>query len=306
MRRFLTLFVLAVVSAGLLFAGGGAQQSGTSTGSDASAMEDKGDVTLVYVEWARAVASTHVAGEILSRLGYDVNLLSVANAAMWAGVASGDADALLAGWLPATHGAYYGPDGEYTDQVEDLGPNYYDAKLGLVVPAYVPYDSIEEAAANADEFGGQIIGIDPGAGMMQQTEAAIANNTSGLAAFELVEGSDATMNAALADAIRNEEYIIVPGWQPHWMFGEWDLKILDDPEEIYGSSENIHTIVRLGLAEDKPGLYTFLAEFDWTQVDMGEILVANQAGTDPEDSAKDFVDANIDLINSLLPDGMSL
>lgn len=296
MRRVLIVTILAVFAVGMIFAGG----------STSSQSASKGQVDLVYVEWAREVAITYVAGDILTRLGYDVNILSVANAAMWAAVASGDADAHLSAWLPATHAAYYGPEGEYTSRVEDLGPSYYDAKLGLVVPAYVPYDSIAQAAANADSFGGMIIGIDPGAGMMQQTEAAIEANTSGLAAFELLEGSDATMTAALGDAIRNEEYIIVPGWQPHWMFGRWDLKILDDPDGIYGASENIHTIARLGLQDDLPEVYQFLNEFDWTQVDLGGVLVANQDGVDPEQSAKDFVDANIDLIRSLLPSGLSL
>lgn len=298
MKKVLGVLLMVSIVGAMVFAGGSAE------GSDQNA--SKGEVDLVYVEWAREVAITHVAGEILSRLGYDVDITSVANAAMWAAVASGDADAHLSAWLPATHGMYYGPEGEYTDQVEDLGVTYEDAKLGLVVPTYVEFDSIAEAAANADAFDGQIIGIDPGAGMMQQTENAIENNISGMGAFELVEGSGATMAAALGNAIDNEEYIVVTGWAPHWKFGRWDLKILDDPDKVYGEAETIHNIGRLGLAEDMPEVHKFLSEFDWLQVDLGSVLVANQDGADPRDSAKEFVDANIDLINSAMPAGMSL
>jgi len=267
---------------------------------------EPGDVELVYVEWARSTAITHVAAEILDRLGHDVSILSVANAAMWSSVANRDADALLAAWLPATHGAYYGVHGEYSDDVVNLGPNYTGAKLGLVVPSYVTIDSIEELADHIEEFDGEIVGIDPGAGMMQQTEAAIQGDVSGLGDFELLEGSGATMAAALGNAIDNEEWIVVTGWKPHWKFGRWDLKILDDPDGIFGSEETINTIVSESLPLDNPLAYQFFAEFDWLQVDLGPVLVANQNGDDPEDSAVDFVDENIDLINRLLPDGMSI
>lgn len=296
MKKVLAVLLVLITSFATAFGSGGTAPETAS----------KGEIELVYVEWAREVAITHVAGEILSRLGYDVTITSVSNAAMWAAVASGAADAHLSAWLPATHGAYYGPEGEYTDQVEDLGITYVDAKLGLVVPAYVEYDSIPEIAANAEAFDGKIIGIDPGAGMMQQTEAAIAANVSGLGAFDLVEGSDATMAAALGAAIERGEYIVVTGWAPHWKFGRWDLKILEDPDKVYGESETIHNIGRLGLADDLPEAHKFLSEFDWLSVDLGPVLVANQDGKDPRVSAKEFVDANIDIINSAMPAGLSL
>ncbi|MFP4363894.1 MAG: glycine betaine ABC transporter substrate-binding protein [Spirochaetia bacterium] len=259
------------------------------------------EVELVYVEWSRATAITHVAAEILEDLGYDVSVNSVANAAMWQSVASGDSDALLCAWLPVTHSSYYGPDGEFTDEVVDLGPNYRGASLGLVVPEYVTVDSIPEMVENAERFDNEIIGIDPGAGMMQSTEDAINNDTSGLGVFELVEGSGATMAAALGNAIDNEEWIVVTGWRPHWKFGRWDLKILDDPEGIYGESETINTVVRQGLQVDMPEAYEFFAQFDWLSVDLGEVLVANYEGADPEESAEEFVAENRDLIRSALP-----
>ena len=57
------------------------------------------------------------------------------------GLASGEADAMVAAWLPATHAAYYE---KYKDDFDDLGPNLEGAKIGLVVPSYVTIDSIEE------------------------------------------------------------------------------------------------------------------------------------------------------------------
>ncbi len=298
LKRTLVTFLILAVAASLAFAAGQQAEGG----------EEKGSVELAYVEWARSVAITHLAGEILSEMGWDVRLSNVANAAMWQSVAAGDSDALLAAWLPATHQMFYGDEGEFTDDVVDLGPNYEGAKLGLVVPEYVEEDSISDLVENGDKYDWEIVGIDPGAGMMQQTEEAIEDDKYGLGEFELLEGSDSTMAAALQDAIRNEEPVVVTGWQPHWKFGRWDLKILEDPERVFGESETINTMVRKGLEEDDPELFTFFDEMDWFSVEegIGQIMVDVEEGMDPEEAAAAYVEDNQDAINDALPDGMSL
>ncbi|NBF40634.1 MAG: glycine/betaine ABC transporter substrate-binding protein [Spirochaetes bacterium] len=306
-RITLGLIVVALASAVLLVGCGQSAGSDEAASQEAETQtEDKGEVELAYVEWARAVALTHVAGEILDRMGYEVQLSNVANAAMWQAVANGDADAHMTAWLPATHAAYYGPDGEFTDDVEDLGTTYEGAGLGLVVPDYVEEQSVSDLVANADRYDGEITGIDPGAGMMQQTENAIADDTLGLSALTLLEGSGPTMTAALDDAVDNERPIVVTGWRPHWKFSRWDLRILEESEQIYGEAEDIHTIARLGLEEDKPEVYTFLKDTDWASMSYGPVMDSISDGATPEEAAADFVDANIDAINAALPDGMSI
>lgn len=285
-----TLLILAV-AAGAAFA----------EGAQEGAAEDRGEVEIAYVEWARAVAITHVAAVVLEDLGWEASVNNVSNAAMWQSVAAGDSDALLCAWLPVTHQNEYG---QFQDDVVDLGPNYTGAQLGLVVPEYVDVDSIPELVESAEQFDSEIVGIDPGAGMMQATENAIESDTSGLGTFELLEGSGPTMAAALGSAIDNQEPIVVTGWAPHWKFGRWDLKILDDPAGIYGEAETINTIVRTGLQEDDPELYTFFNEFDWQSVDLGPVLVMNQEGMDPMESARQFVADNEDLIQSAIPDSL--
>ncbi|MBM9616797.1 glycine betaine ABC transporter substrate-binding protein [Desulfobulbus rhabdoformis] len=263
----------------------------------ASPVFAKKTARIAYVEWARAVAITHVAGEILKKEGYKVKLQSVATAAMWASVATGDSDALLCAWLPVTHADLYA---EYKDKVVDLGPNYTGAKLGLVAPAYVGINSIAEMKDHLKEFDGKIIGIDPGAGMSKSIEKAIAENTSGLGKFKYISGSDAIMVASLAQAIKNKEWIVVPGWQPHWMFGQWKLKILDDPDGIFGSEETINTVVRGGLEKEDPELFAFFKKIDWKQLPMDTVLLDNKKGMDPRKSAKKYVEANWDKIEAML------
>lgn len=305
-KTLLSVMILTMVF-GMAFAGGQDEAAGST--DDGAMTEDMGEVSIAYVEWDRARAITHVAGEILDRAGFDVEINSVANAAMWQSVAVGDSDALLAAWLPVTHSAFYGEEGQFTDQVVDLGPNYTGARLGLVVPSYVDEDSIEDLVANASAYDGEIVGIDPGAGMMAATEEAINDDTLGLGTFELIEGSDATMVAALEDAIENEQPIVVTGWAPHIKFARFDLKILEDPAGIYGGSETINTIVREDLESDNPMAFSFFDQFDWQQAEdelISRTMVLIDQGMSPEDAAAQAVSENVDLVNSLLPDGLSI
>jgi glycine betaine/proline transport system substrate-binding protein len=99
---------------------------------------------LAYVAWDSEISSTNVVKYVLeNKLGYQVDMLQVEAGPMWAGIASGDADAMVAGWLPTTHQDYYE---KFQGKFEDLGPNLVGTKLGLVVPAYMSVTSIEDLA----------------------------------------------------------------------------------------------------------------------------------------------------------------
>ncbi|RQS04542.1 glycine betaine ABC transporter substrate-binding protein, partial [Burkholderia sp. Bp8998] len=103
----------------------------------ASALADtKPTLKIGYVEgWDDSVATSNVAARVIEKkLGYPVQLVPVAAGIMWQGVARGDLDATLSAWLPVTHGSYWS---EYKTKVVDLGANFPDAKIGLIVPDYV-------------------------------------------------------------------------------------------------------------------------------------------------------------------------
>lgn len=96
---------------------------------------------LVYVAWDSEIASTNMIALVLEEIGYNVEITPVDNTPMWQAIASGTHDAMVAAWLPGTHGVQYE---EFGDDVVDLGPNLEGAKIGLVVPSYVDIDSMED------------------------------------------------------------------------------------------------------------------------------------------------------------------
>lgn len=269
--------------------------AGVAVNSAAQAEEEKGTINLAYVEWSSEVASTNVMAAVLEQAGYDVDLTSLSAAAMFQALSTGDADAIVAAWLPTTHADYMERLG---DSIEDLGPNLDGTKLGLVVPAYTDVDSIADLNDNADSFNGEIIGIDPGAGLMALTEEVVDTYDLEL---DLRSGSGATMTAALSSAINNEEDVVVTGWTPHWMFARFDIKYLEDPENVYGGAEQIHTAVRQGLEDDMPEAYAILDAFEWTPEQMGEVMLMNQEdGSDPYENAKQWVEDNQDVVEQWL------
>ncbi|MDR5873462.1 glycine betaine ABC transporter substrate-binding protein [Vreelandella gomseomensis] len=283
LNKRIRLASLALVSSAGLAAGGMVQA------------QDKGTVNLAYVEWASEVASTNVVRAVLEQAGYEVDMTSLSAAAMFQALSTGDADAIVAAWLPSTHENYMERVG---DNVEDLGPNLDGTKLGLVVPEYTDVDSIAELNDNADAFDGEIIGIDPGAGLMSLTEEVVDTYDLDL---QLRSGSGATMTAALSSAISNEEDIVVTGWTPHWMFARFDVKYLEDPENVYGGAEQIHTVVRNGLEDDMPEAYAILDAFEWTPEQMGEVMLMNQEDdSDPYENAKQWVEDNQDVVEEWL------
>jgi glycine betaine/proline transport system substrate-binding protein len=257
----------------------------------------KDKVKLVYVEWSCATASTHLAQAVIQeKLGYDAQTLAVSAAAMWQAVASGDADAFTTAWLPTTHGHYYK---QVKDKVVNLGHMLVGTRIGLVVPTYVTIDTIGEMEGTHEKFDDKIVGIDPGAGIMSKTEKAIKDYD--LKSFKLIESSGAAMTAALANAIKKEEWIAVTGWTPHWKFGRWDLKYLEDPKNVYGGEEYIDIIVRQGLKKDMPKVYNFLSNFKLSPAELQSLMAENQKkGADPYKNAVAWMKANQDKVNSWL------
>jgi len=161
----------------------------------------------------------------------------------------------------------------------------------------VTIDSIEEMNSVADRFGGRIVGIEPGAGVMARTEQAIEEY--GLD-YALVASSSAGMAAELRTAISNEQWVAVTGWSPHWKFGRYDLKFLDDPKGAYGGAEDIVTLARQGLAADDPEAYGILSRFEWTGEDIASVMTDIEGGMPEGEAAKKWIDANRDRVDAWL------
>ncbi|HLS09658.1 glycine betaine ABC transporter substrate-binding protein [Lentibacillus sp.] len=289
--------------------GGGSDEEGNtdSSNDEGSGETSEGpeigqqELTQPYVAWARETVSTHMLGALLEMVGYDVELKQVEAGAMWSSVADGSADFHTSAWLPATHAPYWE---QYSEDIVKVKQVLDEAPLALGVPSYMEdVNSIEDLKDN-EELGESVdwtvTGIDPGAGIMQNTEEAF--EAYGLDNWELTSSSEAAMLTTLQSAVEDEEPIIVPLWKPHWIFGTMDLKMLEDPQEIYGGAgDQIYTVARKGLEEDAPRAYKVLEQYDESYEMINEMMPKVHAeDQDPAEVVQEYIDNNPDQVDKWL------
>ncbi|WP_136064449.1 glycine betaine ABC transporter substrate-binding protein [Modicisalibacter radicis] len=274
-----------------------------ATSMGAQAQQDDKRIVVGTLNWTENIAVANMWKQVLEQAPYNyrVELSNVGKSVAFSGVASGDLDVSLETWLPATDADYVEP---YEDDLEIHDVWYDGAGMGLVVPAYVDVDGIGELAERADEFAYQgeptIVGIDPGSSISGFTEDAIERYQLPM---RQLSSSEVAMMAALDDAYRREEPLVVTLWSPHWAFAEYDLKYLDDPQNIYGDEEAIHWFSRKGFAEDDPWLTAVLDAWRMDDDSLGSLMAGIEEAGDPVVGARQWIEANRALIDEWLAAG---
>ncbi|WP_062076628.1 glycine betaine ABC transporter substrate-binding protein [Demequina globuliformis] len=270
--------------------------AGATTGTETEAAAG-GELTLaVFNGWDESLASSLVWQHALENQGYDVTLEYADPAVVFKGVADGAYDVVTDVWLPLTHASYIE---EYGDDMEELGAWFDSAALTIAVNADAPVNSIEELPDYVDDMGGRIVGIEPGAGLTAATESAI--EAYGLSDYEFITSSTPAMLSELDSAASNGENIIVTLWEPHWAYGAYDIKNLEDPEGVMGEAEEIVTYGRTGLTEEFPEVAEWFGNFTMDSellYDLENQLVDADQG-DYEQIVADWAAENQEWVDSL-------
>ncbi len=121
------------------------------------------EIEIAFIPWDEAIAVTNLWDAILTEHGFEVTQTQADVAPVFDGVANGEFDLFLDYWLPGTHAEY---QEQYGDEILDLGIWFDDASLTWAVPSYVDeVDSLEDLNEHRDLFGGEIVGIESGAGL---------------------------------------------------------------------------------------------------------------------------------------------
>lgn len=301
-KRTATAFAVTA-AAGLVLAGCSSADEETTddaaTGSEGTDTEATagGDLTLaVFNGWDESLATSLLWEHVLENEGYNVELEYGDPAVVFQGVADGDYDVVTDVWLPLTHADYID---QYGADMEELGSWFDSAALTIAVNADAPVDSIEDLPEYAEEMGARIVGIEPGAGLTGATETAI--ETYGLDAYEFQTSSTPAMLAELDTATSNGENIIVTLWEPHWAYGAYDIKNLEDPEGAMGEAEEIVTYGRTGISEDFPQVAEWFGNFTMEADALYDLenLLVDADESDYPTIVEDWVAENQEWVDSL-------
>jgi len=265
------------------------------TSSDQQSPSEKETIKIGMNNWAENIAVCNMWKILLEERGYKVKLVRGGKVPIWTGVSKGDLDILPEVWLPQTSANYWG---KYKDKLDKYGPWYKDANLGLVVPEYVEIDTIPQLKNKPQKFNynGQpsIVGIDPGANIMQTTEELIKEYELD---YRLVRGSGPAMTSALSKAYQKKEPIVVTLWDPHWAFAKFDLKYLEDPKNMFGDFEYIYFVTHNTFKQKYPQVLKWLKNWKMNSQNLGKLMEVINNSENAAQGAKKWIENNPSLVN---------
>ena len=222
--------------------------------STATFAEEKKVIKMGVMQWNDLVCPSLVTKKLMEKnYGYEIEVVEFFEWGIaYATLAKGDVDLLMSQIDFAAHDYWT----RYNKKLEKLSASSHGLFQGIVVPSYVPIDSIDQFNENKDKFNKKIIGIEPGAGLMRQTHQVI--EAYGLD-LELVDGSTAAMTAVVKSSIAKKQWVAAVMWTPSWMTQAFDVKFLKDPKNIQQPSQTYYWIGRKGFAQEFPNAREIMA-----------------------------------------------
>lgn len=299
MKMTAAIALSAAAALTLAACGGGSSDGGDSDGGDSSG--GGGEITVGYVGgWTDGQSITYLIKNQAEKLGYDVKVEELAdNGPLYAGLSNGDIDIHASAWPEVTQAAYME---EFGDDIEDLGTYYPNAVLTLAVPSYSSINSMDELADNADLFGSEIIGIEPGAGLTQVTQDSMMPEY-GLDDWTLATSSTASMLTVLGDAIDNNEEVVVTLWRPFWANSEYDIKDLEDPLGAMGEPEGLHSLAHAGFGEEHKDVADLIAGMQLSDDAYGSLeslITSEEFEGDPDGAVAKWIEENPDGFSTII------
>ncbi len=255
-----------------------------------SAHAEEKSITVGTMSWEDLTPITGITKKVLEDAGYTVKVVPFSEWGIaYAALSKGDIQIL------ASQTDYVAQD--YWDKnkkrLEKISPVSHGLFQGVAVPKYVPIDSMDQLNANADKFGGKIVGIEPGSGLMRDTANAVKGYDLKL---QLVEGSTAAMTAALKSAVDRKEWIAVTIWEPSWMMQKYDVKFLKDPKGIFPPPQSYYWVGKKGFSAEYPHAREVIASVYVPLADITAINSAVNDGKTMDEAVKDWTTSHADLL----------
>jgi len=246
-------------------------------------------VKLSDVGWTDITATTAIASDILTGLGYTPKTTVLSVPVTYTSMKNKDIDVFLGNWQPSM-------ENDRKPYIEDksvieIGANLpTGAKYTLAVPQYT-YDKglkdFGDIQKFKDSLKGKIFGIEAGNDGNRLILDIIKGGKFGLKDFELVESSEQGMLAEVQRATSHKEDVVFLGWAPHPMNVNFKIQYLTGGDDSFGPNFGgaiVYTNERAGFAAECPNAAKLIQNLKFT-VDI-ENLVMNKILTDGMEGPK--------------------
>ncbi|MCB6182088.1 glycine betaine ABC transporter substrate-binding protein [Leeia sp. TBRC 13508] len=264
------------------------------------AKAEEAAVKIATTNWADVLAVANVVKYVMeTKLKQPVQFVQADIGIQYQGVARGDLDLMVGGWLPVTHATYFA---RYKNDMEDVGVIYKGGKNGWAVPAYIPESQLSSIADLSkpevkEKLKGTIQGIEPGGGLMQASEKTISAYNLDM---KLQSSSEAGMLASISRAYPAKEWVVATVWSPHWLFQKYKMRYLKDPKGTLGGEETIHAFGSKEFGKKFPKAHAMMKKFNMTLADVEAVEMEGNSTNDYATAAKKFVDAHPEKVKAWL------
>lgn len=267
------------------------EQNSKSDGVDVA----KQAITIGLDPYDYATVPAYLSKEILEREGYEASIQVAEVGILFASLANEDVDVFIDVWTPNLHKSYLE---EYDGQFDIIGTLYADAPVGMAVPTFMEnVNSTEDLNEYKDEFDGMLYTVDAGSGGDYNTRELIKAYDLD---FEVTNSSAPAMIAQAEKLISENKAVAFHAWRPHTMFRLLDIKMLEDPLDLWGS-DSVKVGAVFDLADKAPEAHTLYSNMEFTLDEIEEWLLAMELeDKTPEELAIEWVENNEEKVNRWL------
>ena len=269
----------------------------------ASVPESSEPIKIAINEWTGQHIVSYIAGDILSRMGYNVEYVTASSYPSHLAIAEGELHLGLEQW--STNMGDYLPGLMEEGKVEDLGdlgvkgfegwmyPEHV-AELCPGLPAWDAFLDCAEAFSTADTFpNGRIVAYP--AEWNTRIKDIIEERSM---PFEYVPaGSEGALVAELNASVSRQSPLVMEFWGPHWVLFKHQVGWIDLPNDLM--EQWGYTTARLfkvgwpGIKDNWPAAHQVMQSFQLETKVQEELMEAiDFQGQDAQEACRKWVDEN--------------
>jgi glycine betaine/proline transport system substrate-binding protein len=263
------------------------------------------DVRFADVGWTDIAATTGLASTVFEGLGYHPTKTIASVPITFAGIKSKQIDVFLGYWAP-TMDPIITPFVKAGTIKVLATPNLTGAKYTLAVPDYVYNGGLKTFAdiqKYADKLNGKVYGIEPGNDGNALIKKMIDSNQFGLGKFKLVESSEAGMLVEVNRAIREKQWIVFLGWEPHPMNVQMKIDYLAGGDDVFGPNygeAKVFTATPPDYAARCPNAAKLVSNLQFTTAIENHVMVPIMNKTGANQAALGWLKANPQVLDQWL------
>ena len=264
-------------------------------------------IKLAMLEWTGQHVSTHIAGQLLQRLGYKVEYVTAGNFPEFTGLSDGTISASVEVWMNNVGDVF--PKALADKKIEDIGKLNLETKEGWIYPKYMEAicpglpdwtaltkpDCIKALAGPDTAPKGRF--LDYPADWGSRAATIIGDNNMELAAVPA--GSEGALVAELESAAAAKKPLVMMFWAPHFALAQTEVGWVKMPpcktqEQAHCiTPPDVDKIVWSGFGKKWPAALEFLRKLSVDATQQQQMMLrVDKKGEDLDAVAKEWVDKN--------------